>query len=97
MNKTLWSRIVSHFDSLCRDRENGLLLGVAAGIAARYGLNLLGVRVVAVAALLSFPLPTALVYLALGLTLPEARLSYFGRVQERRFWRAGGDDYGVGQ
>ena len=97
MNRTVWDRIVSHFSLLYRDRENGLLLGVCAGLAAVYRLNPLGVRVIAVVLLLCFPLPTAVVYVVLGLTLRDAPLTYFGSGQERSFWHRDRDDYGVGR
>ena len=96
MNNTLWNRIVNHFGSLYRDRENGLLLGVCAGLAGVYSLNPLGVRVIAVVLLLAFPVPVALVYVVFGLILPDAPLTYFGSGQERRFWHGKRDDYGVG-
>ena len=97
MNNTLWNRIVSHFGLLYRDRENGLLLGVCAGLAGVYRVNVLGVRLIAALLLLCFPVITAVVYLVAGLTLKDAPLTYFGADQERYFWRMRRNDYGAGR
>ncbi len=95
MNQTLWNRIVSHCSSLYRDRENGQLLGVCAGLASRYGLNPLGVRVVAVVALILMPVATGIFYVALGMTLRDAPLSFSGGEQERGFWRGTSNNAGA--
>ena len=95
MKHTLTNRIVTLFRSLYRDRETGLLLGVCAGLADTCGLNALGVRAIAVLFLIWWPMPTAVAYLALGLTLRDAPLRYSGADQERRFWRTARSDYGV--
>lgn len=95
MKQTLGNRVVTHLGSLYRDRENGLLLGVCAGLAHAYRVNALGVRVIAVLLLVWLPVPTAVAYLALGLTLRDAPLRYSGSEQERCFWRAARSDPGV--
>ena len=100
VSETLWDRFVRHFGGLYRDRENGLLLGVCAGLAGFYGLNPFGLRVVAILALLMFALPTALVYLVLGFTLRDVPLTYLGAHREKRFWRFNDgkrNDYGAGR
>jgi phage shock protein C len=74
---------------LYRDRENGMLLGVCAGLAERFELNVLGVRIVAVVALICFAFwPVAIVYLAFGLLLRDRPLYYCGPDRERSFWRS---------
>ena len=90
VSKTVWDRVTSHFGALRRDRENGLLLGVCAGLAKAYGLNPLGIRVVAVLGLLFLTVPTAITYLVLGVSLRDAPLTYFGRQREAAFWRSDG-------
>ena len=87
MSGTVWNRVRSHFGSLYRDRENGLLLGVCAGLARRYRVNPLAVRIGAAVALLALPAATAIAYLVLGLTLRDVPLTYSGSRAERDFWR----------
>lgn len=98
VSKTVWDRVLSHCGALYRDRESGLLLGVCAGLAGVYGLSPLVVRVAAVLLLLFLTIPTAIVYLVLGVTLRDAPLTYHGTQVERRFWRLdelNEDQYGV--
>ena len=47
-----------------RDRENGWVFGVCAGLADRFNLNLGAVRIIAVISLLLFFWLTALIYIA---------------------------------
>lgn len=70
--------------NLYRDTENGLLFGVCAGIADRFGWNLTTIRVLAIVALILFP-GTAIVYVTAGLLLPVKRLTYYGS-RESRLW-----------
>lgn len=72
---------------LYRDPENGWVMGVCAGIAQRFDLNVFGVRLIAFISLLILTLPTLLVYFLLGLILRERPLCYCGGRDERRFWR----------
>lgn len=73
---------------LYRDRENGIVLGVCAGIADRFELNLTGVRVL-VALIMFFSFWTMLiVYVVAGLVLPDRPLNYFGSDREQQFWRS---------
>ena len=71
-----------------RDRENGWIFGVCAGVADRYNLNVGTVRVIAVISLLLFFWLTAGVYLALTLLIREKPLMYSGRRSEYEFWRS---------
>lgn len=71
--------------SLHRDPENGLLLGVCAGLAETFGWRAVSVRVVALIALIFFTMPAVLVYLVAGVLLPRKRLTYYGRA-ERDLW-----------
>jgi phage shock protein C len=74
---------------LYRDRENGLFLGVCAGLAEFFDVRLIAVRVLAVIALLALFWPVVLVYLTAGFLLRDRPLPYRGRDQEARFWRSG--------
>lgn len=75
---------------LYRDRENGLIFGVCAGIADYFALNTLLVRGIALVALWFAPLPTGLVYLVAATLLRDRPLAVRDRVRERDFWRGGG-------
>jgi phage shock protein C len=70
-----------------RDRENGWIFGVCAGIADRFNLQLGAVRVIAVISLILFFWLTALVYLLAAFVIREKPLVYSGRASEQEFWR----------
>ncbi len=70
-----------------RDRENGWIFGVCAGIADRFNLQLGAVRVIAVISLILFFWVTALVYLLAAFVIREKPLIYSGRESEQEFWR----------
>ncbi len=70
-----------------RDRENGWIFGVCAGIADRFNLQLGAVRVIAVISLVLFFWITALVYLLAAFVVREKPLIYSGRASEHEFWR----------
>jgi phage shock protein C len=74
-----------------RDRENGWIFGVCAGIADRFNLQLGAVRVIAVISLILFFWITALVYLLAAFLIREKPLIYSGRESEPEFWRRRGD------
>jgi phage shock protein C len=74
---------------LYRDRENGLILGVCAGVAEYFDVRTIGVRVIAVVALVLAFWPVLLSYLTAGLLLRDRPLPYRGREREARFWRSG--------
>ncbi len=69
-----------------RDTERGLLFGVCAGLADRCGWDLTVVRLVALLALVLATLPTALLYIVVGVLTPPKRLTYYGH-RERGLWR----------
>jgi phage shock protein C len=77
---------------LYRDRENGIFLGVCAGIAEYFDLRTTGVRIGAVILLLVFFWPTVLIYLTAGYLLHDRPLYYDGP-NERCFWRSTGAEY----
>ncbi|MDZ7644452.1 MAG: PspC domain-containing protein [Woeseiaceae bacterium] len=72
---------------LYRDRENGWMFGVCAGVADYMSLPVLAVRIVATLCLLLFFVPTALAYIAAVLLLRERPLIYSGSQREQDFWR----------
>ena len=72
---------------LYRDRENGWIFGVCAGIAERFDFSVLTVRVLAVLSLILFTMPTALLYLAATMLLRPRPLTYRGPHCEQEFWR----------
>ncbi len=72
---------------LYRDRENGIIMGVCAGIAHYFAINVLGVRILTVIALLLFFVPTLMVYVTAGLLLRDRPLSWSGQDEELAFWR----------
>jgi phage shock protein C len=71
-----------------RDRENGWIFGVCAGVADFFNFRIGTVRVIAIICLLVFFLPTILIYAAATLLFREKPLTYTGRrCHEYEFWR----------
>lgn len=70
-----------------RDRENGWIFGVCAGLADRFNLNVGAVRIIAIIALMLFTLMTTIVYLGATFLIREKPLIYSGRESEYDFWR----------
>ena len=93
MSESLWDSISNYFGRLYRDRENGWLFGVCAGLADYYQVNVVGVRVLAGVLLAFWTIPTAAAYLALGLVLRDRPLIYRGD-DEKRFWSYPEEDHG---
>jgi len=86
-NETAWARSARIGRSLYRDRENGWIFGVCAGLADRFGIDVMITRIIAVVSLLVFFVPTALAYLAATVMIRERPLIYRGHDPEREFWR----------
>ena len=79
---------------LYRDRENGWIFGVCAGLAERFNFRTATVRIIAVVCLLVFFWQTALAYIGATLLLREKPLVYSGRIREFEFWsRSGARDH----
>lgn len=70
-----------------RDRENGWFFGVCAGLADRFNLNVIAVRIVAIVSLILFFWLTAALYLGATVLIREKPLIYSGRDTEYEFWR----------
>jgi phage shock protein PspC (stress-responsive transcriptional regulator) len=76
-----------------RDRENGWVFGVCAGLSDRFNLNLGAVRLIAVVSLFLFFWLTAAIYLGATVLIREKPLVYSGRESEFEFWRRRHRDY----
>ncbi len=73
---------------LYKDRENGVIMGVCAGIADHFDIRVSVLRLIALICLLFFFVPTLVVYITAGLLLRDRPLSYCGRDPESKFWRS---------
>ena len=73
-----------------RDRENGWIFGVCAGLAEFFNFRVGTVRIIAVICLLLFFWATAILYIAATLLIREKPLIYAGRDAESKFWRSRG-------
>lgn len=93
MSRDSWYTALPPLRGFYRDRENGLVFGVCAGIADRFNFRVSVVRIIAVISLLLFFWLTAAVYLGATLLIREKPLVYSGRRTENEFWRRYGRDY----
>ena len=87
MSRRTWNIDNGPLRGFYRDRENGWIFGVCAGIADRFNLNLGTVRIIAVISLFLFFWLTAAIYLGATLLIRERPLIYSGRETEFEFWR----------
>lgn len=87
MSRGTWDTDSGPLRGFYRDRENGWVFGVCAGIADRFNFRLGTVRVIAVISLLLFFWLTAAVYMAATLLIKEKPLVYSGCRSEYDFWR----------
>jgi phage shock protein C len=88
MSRDTWHLDYGPLRGLYRDRENGWIFGVCAGLAERFDFNTVTVRLIAVVCLLLFFWSTMLVYIGATLLLKEKPLIYTGRSREYEFWRS---------
>jgi phage shock protein C len=72
---------------LYRDPDNGVMMGVCAGIADYFGIARWIVRVGAIVLLFAFTFMTVIVYFGLGLALKPKPLDLYANADEERFWR----------
>lgn len=72
---------------LYRDRENGWIFGVCAGIADYAGVRPAVVRLIALVSLLLFFWATVIAYALATLLFRQKPLTWSGRCQEFEFWR----------
>jgi len=72
---------------LYRDKENGILAGVCAGLADYFGLNRKGLQlVVAVSTLFFFPFVVP-AYIVLAIILPRKPGDLYEDESQEKFWR----------
>jgi len=87
MSQRTWNSDHGPIRGFYRDRENGWVFGVCAGVADRFNLNLGAVRIIAIISLFLFFWLTAAIYLAATVLISEKPLVYSGRDSEYEFWR----------
>ena len=88
-----FDRDYQRLHGLYRDRENGWIFGVCAGLAEYLNVRTALVRLVAFEALLLFFWPAVVVYLAAALLFRAKPLTWAGSCREYEFWRRhGGHD-----
>ncbi|MEM8817639.1 MAG: PspC domain-containing protein [Pseudomonadota bacterium] len=91
MTERMWNSDHGRFRGFYRDRENGWIFGVCAGLADRLNLRVGAVRAIAAVCLLLFFWVTALVYILAAVLIREKPLIYSGRASEHEFWCRRGD------
>jgi len=86
MIRDTWNIDYGPLRGFYRDRENGWVFGVCAGIADRFNFKLGTVRVIAIICLLLFFWITAALYLGATILIKEKPLVYSGSKSENEFW-----------
>jgi phage shock protein C len=76
---------------LYKDRENGWIFGVCAGIAEFGGFGVGAVRVIALISLWLFTGFTILAYLLAAVLFRSKPLKYSGQFAEQEFWQRHGN------
>lgn len=87
MSSHSWNLDNGHLRGMYRDRENGWVFGVCAGIAEFANFRVGTVRLIAIICLFVFFWFTVLLYIAATLLIREKPLIYSGRHAEYEFWR----------
>ncbi len=87
MSQGTWNIDYGPFRGFYRDRENGWIFGVCAGLADRFNLQVGVVRALALISLLVFFWLTAAIYVAATLLIREKPLIFSGTRPEYEFWR----------
>lgn len=93
MSRGTWNLDRGPLRGLYRDRENGWLFGVCAGLADFLNFRVGAVRLVAGVCLLLFGWPIIIGYIAATFLLREKPLIYSGSDAEYEFWRRGRYDH----
>lgn len=93
MSRETWNLDYGPLRGLYRDRENGWMFGVCAGLADRFNFNVVTVRVIAVVSLVLFFWFTAAIYIGATLLIKEKPLVYSGIRSEYEFWRRYRDEW----
>ncbi|MDH4110776.1 MAG: PspC domain-containing protein [Gammaproteobacteria bacterium] len=93
MSRGYWDSRYQRPRGLYRDRENGWIFGVCAGLADYFNFRTGTVRIVAVISLCLFFWPTAIAYIAATVLFRDAPLIYRGDSGESDFWRRGSNGW----
>jgi len=72
---------------LYRDPENGVVAGVASGIARYFGVEPIAIRLGLVLALFLFFVPAVAAYVVLWIALPKRPPALFASREDEAFWR----------
>jgi len=72
---------------LYRDRENGIVAGVCAGLADYFGLNRKGLRVITALSTLFFMPFVVPAYIILAIILPVKPANLYKDESQEKFWR----------
>jgi phage shock protein C len=86
MSRDTWNIHYGPLRGFYRDRENGWIFGVCAGLADRFNFRVGTVRVIALISLLLFFWLVAALYLGATLLIKEKPLVYSGLNSENDFW-----------
>jgi phage shock protein C len=86
MSRETWNIYHGPLRGFYRDRENGWVFGVCAGVAERFNFRVGTVRVIAILSLLLFFWLTAALYLGATVLIKEKPLVYSGVHSENDFW-----------
>ena len=86
MSREYWNIEEGPLRGFYRDRENGWIFGVCAGIADRFNFRIGTVRLIAFISLLLFFWLTAALYLGATLLIREKPLVFSGSRSESDFW-----------
>lgn len=86
MSRDTWNLDYGPLRGFYRDRENGWIFGVCAGLADRFNFRVGTVRVIALVSLLLFFWLVGALYLGATLLIKEKPLVYSGRESEHDFW-----------
>jgi phage shock protein C len=87
MSRATWNLNHGPLRGLYRDRENGWIFGVCAGVADCFNFRTATVRIIFTVCLCLFFWPMALVYIGATLLIREKPLIYRGSQEEFEFWR----------
>lgn len=90
MNRASWTSDSQPLQGLYRDRENGWIFGVFAGLAERLNFNVGALRLIAFISLFLFFWPVVIFYFLATVLIREKPLIYSGRDAEYEFWRRSG-------
>ena len=79
------------FKRLRLDRENAVILGVCAGLADFFKINVSIARLLVLIAVVFLTVPTLIVYFTMALLLRDKPLRYHGYRPESKFWSCAGE------